>query len=580
MKNSFRYIIPAALSLMLLCGRSAAQDLNPTVEVSRQYRGTLMDMAKPSVPMAMPDSLLKFNLEFDYSVFDNPFRGSYEFRPFLMDMDIAPSDPGEKSLYLRAGAGFTLHPTLDFVWSPVRNERFRLSVYAQHRSYIGNYRTLGLVRQETASAIDKTGSGYSGYDMLSAAGVDGAFDWETGVLSFKAGYYGTALKDTTVTRGYNGVDLDFGISSKRYPDSRYVYDVRLGYRYAEDGFRYAGLAKDCLTAHDFDFSASAGGFFRQGHAVMVDMDFDLSSYGAAYGSTAGNISFVPHYLYSGGRWNLDMGVKLAFLFGDNGPGSPAQMNSAKGQVVYPDIEIRYAAIRKHMDIFLNAGGGTDINRYSSLLHRDRHLTPLGNTVAGVPLLDNTVERVSAVLGLEGNIASRLEYCLKAGYRNFGNAPLEIIAAGPDRLYAGLDYSAWQMFFASLDCTWTSQDVDIDCRLQYQTTDVARRNSFLFAPPALSGCVDFMYNWKRRIFAGVGCGFSTSRSGSIMPAGATCPGAVEIPAFADLGVTFEYAFTRKFSLWLHGGNLLDMTIQRTPLYAESGIYFTAGICLNL
>ena len=44
--------------------------------------------------------------------------------------------------------------------------------------------------------------------------------------------------------------------------------------------------------------------------------------------------------------------------------------------------------------------------------------------------------------------------------------------------------------------------------------------------------------------------------------------------------WEYAFTRKFSLWIKGGNMLDMTIQYTPLYSESGIYFTAGICLNL
>ena len=56
--------------------------------------------------------------------------------------------------------------------------------------------------------------------------------------------------------------------------------------------------------------------------------------------------------------------------------------------------------------------------------------------------------------------------------------------------------------------------------------------------------------------------------------------LKVPAFADLGISLEYAFTRKFSLWIKGGNMLDMTIQYTPLYSESGIYFTAGICLNL
>ena len=77
-----RHTIAAALLFCLLPFplKTAAQDLNPTVEVSRQYRGSLLDSEKPSVPMAMPDSVLRFDLEFDYSVFDNPFKGSYEFR--------------------------------------------------------------------------------------------------------------------------------------------------------------------------------------------------------------------------------------------------------------------------------------------------------------------------------------------------------------------------------------------------------------------------------------------------------------------------------------------------------------------
>ena len=56
--------------------------------------------------------------------------------------------------------------------------------------------------------------------------------------------------------------------------------------------------------------------------------------------------------------------------------------------------------------------------------------------------------------------------------------------------------------------------------------------------------------------------------------------VRIPGYADLGVSVEYKFNRKASVWVYGGNLLDMTIRRSPLYCESGIYFTAGITLSL
>ena len=65
----------AALALALTCGGLSAQNLNPTVSVSREYEGKLMEVSKPSVNMAVPDSLTEFNLKFDYSVFENPYRG-------------------------------------------------------------------------------------------------------------------------------------------------------------------------------------------------------------------------------------------------------------------------------------------------------------------------------------------------------------------------------------------------------------------------------------------------------------------------------------------------------------------------
>ena len=63
-----------------------AQNLDPTVEVSRAYEGKLIEVRKPAIEMSVPDTLYKFDLGFDYSVFENPYRGSYEFNPYMMDM--------------------------------------------------------------------------------------------------------------------------------------------------------------------------------------------------------------------------------------------------------------------------------------------------------------------------------------------------------------------------------------------------------------------------------------------------------------------------------------------------------------
>ena len=77
-----------------------------------------------------------------------------------------------------------------------------------------------------------------------------------------------------------------------------------------------------------------------------------------------------------------------------------------------------------------------------------------------------------------------------------------------------------------------------------------------------------------------CLFATGRQGSVIDQLLSQTYEARIPGYADLGIYFEYAATRSLSFWLRGGNLLNMTIQRNPVYAEKGVNFTVGICLNL
>lgn len=307
MKKS--YLLPV---LALMAGLSAnAQNLNPTVEVSRQYKGTLMEIHKPVMAMSLPEDVDKFNLEYDYSVFDNPFKGSYEFNPYLLNINLAPDAYNGKRLYLKAGAGYTLHPTLDFVWNPLYKKGFNLSVYASHRSYIGKYRELapqsaitdGSVANGTVTdgpmTVRRTGGYYNGYDLLSKAGISTSYDWGSGRVWLDAGYYGTALKDTLMTRGYDGVDISAGVASKQSEAPHFFYGIDMRYRFAEDKLKYSTLPdKSWFGEHDFNFSATLGQRYNGGHAFVFDAGFDLVSYSLYNGSFAANASLTPKYNYS------------------------------------------------------------------------------------------------------------------------------------------------------------------------------------------------------------------------------------------------------------------------------------------
>jgi hypothetical protein len=199
-----------------------------------------------------------------------------------------------------------------------------------------------------------------------------------------------------------------------------------------------------------------------------------------------------------------------------------------------------------------------------------------------------MKEASASLGAEGRIGSVFSYNLRTGYVNYASDVLDavIIAAGPvssERYFLpGFAYTPYQKYFASADWRLISERIRFDGEVQYAHVWGLNSQAGLFAPASVTGDVSFEYNWKRRIFAGVDCGFSTGRHGSVwvkIPGGPGKEVAV-IPGYVDLGVNFEYVVSSSFSVWARGGNLLNMTIQRNPLYAEKGLSLTAGICLNL
>ena len=109
MKNIF--VLSIVLSVFAVS--AAAQDLDPTVEVSREYEGKLVEAHKPVFKMAVPDSITRFALDFDYYVNENPYKGSYDFDPYLLIMKPSSSESGENRFYLRAGVGYQPHPVLD-----------------------------------------------------------------------------------------------------------------------------------------------------------------------------------------------------------------------------------------------------------------------------------------------------------------------------------------------------------------------------------------------------------------------------------------------------------------------------------
>ncbi len=601
--NILRLVLAAVIALPSIA--VSGQNLDPTVVVSREYEGKIMEVHKPQLKMAVPDSVLRFDLEFDYSVTDTPYKGAYEFSPYVVEMKPSPAVYDHKSFYLKAGAGYSLHPELDAVWSPkFRTNAFRMNVYASHGSYFGNYWNMAVPAPgESVAVIDRVrgdndGDDYRfGFDLTSRAGVEGRYDWEKGLLGFDVSYDGIHQKDEAagmVNRSYNAAEARFRMASKNSGEG-FVYRLGAFFRYGGDALMN-DMEPNSLGTTEFGMNGELGRRLETGGSFAVKLGFDWASaddgklYSRGDEAVRGlhrglDMDVVPHYEFNNERWYVDLGVRLSMTFCNS---IYTDVLQSKGHVVYPDVRIEYKAIPDALKVYADFGGDSRYNSYSDILKYNRRLNQT-SVLRSYDIMDISVEKISAVLGLQGRIGPRFSYDFRGGYANYDHALLDGITFDEDaaRFAPSFGYASYEKAFAAVDMALDTESFRFDASAEYSyfIDGYSELGKGLFLPASLTGDVSFSYIWKKRLAAGLDCRFSGAREGQIRVASPLLDGdsvvmPARVPGYADLGVSLEYALNRKLSLWARGGNLLGMTIQRSLLYAEKGPYFTAGICLNL
>ncbi len=561
----YRYAMVMAAALVSAV--AVAQNLDPTVEVSRAYEGNLVEVHKPVMEMSVPDTVQRFRLDFDYSVFDSPYKGSYEFNPYMTSMRPASSAFNPQTFYLRAGAGYRLYPVADVIWSPSFKKGFKMDVYASHRSYVGDYRTVlpSVTNGQTYLVSDGE---WNGYDLKTDAGVSGRYDWKKGAMDFDLAYLGIHSKDYIKARSYNAMNASVGVASKAA--KTFLYDVDLDYGYAADHGQYS------VGEHSLSLDADLGPQFKTVHKILFDMGVDMVAYSHSSDWSSARMHFTPHYVYEKGRWRIDAGLKIDFLVAPEDGSGASSVD--RQQVFYPDVHVEFTAIRNAMNLYASATGGNYLNTYSSIVGRN-HFADAGFLYGNG--LQSTVERLKALLGVKGRIGTRFSYDISGGYAGYGNMILDAVYTVPDQSApAGIGYSGCNKVFAGLGWLLDTERFRFDGDLSYSHYWGFEDHPYLLTPSSFTGDASVEYNIRKRIFFGADCSFASARKNIVPKSSLIGDIYFHIPGYVDLGAFVEVVTSRRLSVWARGGNLLNMTIQRTPLYAEGGISFTAGICLNL
>lgn len=562
------YILAAAVAAVI-CQRVGAQNgsLNQTVQVTNVFEGKAAISKKPVSKVTVPDSLYKFDLNFDYSGFENPYKGNDEFNPFYTELDLAPmSDRGNK-FYMKAGAGYHLAPTLDLSYTMVRGKGFNLGAYAENRSYLGKY--WNIMSPAGSRYIYPNGKDTKGYDVATKAGINGRADWQNANLRFDVGYEGFqnsidpgCIGTTVSQRNYNGADVTLAASSNSDLSSAdgdtWQWNAVLGFSYGHDAH---SLQKE-KTAHENNARAglSFAYSFRSGSALGVeaDCDFTYGLYRYSPNDYSGYVLKVtPSYHYFGDRVRISAGLGL--MFSDGKDGEKAVQNS-NAFLLYPAIKFNWTAVKGYLDVY--ASSDADGSLYGSRQEALQYGFYLSNKSLAL------TKRFTADVGLRGNICDVFHYDLSGGYRTGYLTPVvRVVDSQSASLMPELFYDNLKDFFAKASFKADAGGFTFMGDVEYRY--FLQRNDLAVAPPALRARLDACYDYIDRLAVYAGASYTSEY----------VAGAYTAPQYFSLHAGLRYFITHNVGLYLEGDNLLNNACQVIPLVARRGICISAGVVLN-
>jgi len=533
-----------------------AQNLDQTVSITNSFKTQALSVQKQEALIQVPDSLLTFDYKFNYSVFDAPYKGAYEFSPYQVSVNPETTADPLSTFCLKAGAGYSLHPVLDFVWTPIKKGNAGLSVHQNFKGYYGRYRVVSTALDKSALYTLK-GQRYNGYDFDENFGVDFRFSGKKSEFTAAADYNGLFEDWSGESTNLNRLAIEARLRSVANAKRSFIYDVKLHLSTLGDYLHSPKYMKPMgLTENKAMLSGSLGPNFKLDKGrVLIDFQGVALSH-KSIGSYSGSSfcwNLVPHYDIRLWVFNFKLGARLG---------------SAGRFYIRPDVELRVPIAGRALEFDAAVTGGVRPQDYYSLKSQNHRYTPRYNTE-----LKHSADNWDIRAGIRGSVAGHLQYKLEGGYQDIVSDPFWSVKVESEKLTPSLSYCSSKQLYAKLLLYWLSEHVDAALDFNYRNTRGLEGTGAVPAAP-LSGQIRVTGNLRHRIFAGVSLNAANARK-------ITLPeNEMAIQGYLDLGVHAEYRMSRAVSFWIRGGNLLNEAVQNVPFMVEEGINFTGGIILKL
>lgn len=550
--------ILTAIAALLVCGSLYAQ-IDPTVEVSRQYKVNIADIDRPLVTdNAVADSLQHFDVGFDYSIFNRPYTDLYEFTPYQTDSISKVVTKRPPYVMAHIGSQFPFSADLELRSQLVTKPRFNL----------GADTDLGLM----ILGLDYLGE----EDALASLRFDGGLSanaktaWKKGELTLNVGYdnrsYGETYQNKQLMHTVNATAVDVSLTSADPTENSVFYSLNFNYDLADKDLTGSNIPDTTYLNRRMSIKGSLGSSFGA-HRIYVNMLYQNATTGKEDQKlNVGILEFMPVWEYTIPRLKVRLGAR----FGNNYIGSDA------ATTIHPDVDIKGEVIKNAIWIRANVSGGNELNSLGDYLR----VAPWicngipGHTYGATEVIGT--RNIVAKVSVETIIAGRFALSPYFSYGNYSNS----LQFRTDMSYDNLpmlipEYTNYAATTFGLETSWKSRNLTVTGNLAH----ISAKSTDLFAEdgqalpaymiPEWKAGASLDYNIKRRLFLSATYSFESER---ISWGG-------NIPVYSDLTVVATWVFNRHFSAYVKGGNLLGNSNFRYYEIPELPRNIGGGIRIN-
>lgn len=590
-----RYITITITVVMLALATAvqAQQKIDPTLEVEKDFDGKMSNIVKGRLNTTIPDSLTSFNLNFNYSIFDKPYRDLYEFSPLPSAQLQGKTKEKYPVFSAKAGLGVPLAPFAAVTFQPGLKGGNSLVLNASYDGYYGKKRVAATGADGSEAPADAT-------DAVFGTGIMYGYNWKNGWFKLGADYsnnfytyYGSSEE---LSHRYNqaAINMRVGSSNGKEQLSRFSYNFGVLYRFTSDKVCSAiaeqlGTGQDKLGESyikaDGEISPVNGRYNR----FSIGINSENSIYSGLQEYKYGLYEITPQYGFEKGRFSFRAGVKLSGRY------KSKDFTDDNHKYFFVKAALQYNIAREKLWFYANVDGGNHLNNYSTILEYNKWISPIADIKAGsTPFLVDAGLRGKAYGKLGYDISVR--YAVHKGLIQYINAPSEDMAILMNNAVVAT-YANHNEFTAKASIHWKSKRVDAGTLLKYTNWTDGKEGTFAnglkpFGQAPFTWNIYCTYNWLERIYVGVNAELrsaapislayvtpsqSSSWEGNIANNSFSV---IETGTMVDLNVNARYVINNSFSLFVNGNNLLNARLEYLPNYIEKGISFNAGVLVKL